>query len=308
MFRDPSAGNAPAPHGILESILAGASRSATPPGLTRLLGIVMLHLALSAQVSAAVSITLAGGVTNPPTSLDSTGLNPKQTAVAQTAALVPVATFAPVLQSVLNAQGFTVANHWTVSNNTVTLNENATFNITAYNLFLNGGGTAFGQTMDFTLNPNLASPAVPGGSTATLHWLQYVNTKDKVNGYGFTVAGQQGFWQADNGQVNGGAAAGAATGPYYDSNSNPGDFSVPPTFHDAAQFYSGVGTYLYFTAIPVWDVFTPAAGETPAASTIHVANYGVSWGFHIIPEPEGMFVFLGFMFVALHSLRRRRDT
>lgn len=269
-----------------------------------LLGLGLMGFVLAVPAQAVPTITLANGVANPPPNVTSTGLAPPQTAIADTATLVPAAQFTGVLQSTLNAQGFTAANNWTLANNVVTLANNATFNITAYNLFLNGAGTAFGETMDFTLNPNLAAPAnVPAGSTATLHWLQYVNTNAKVNGYGFPIAGQQGFWQMDNGQVNGGAAAGAGTGPYYDSNAPGGGFSVPPTFHDAPQFYSGVGTYLHFDAIPTWDVFTPAAGGKPATESIDVADYGVAWGFQIVPEPGTASIGL-LMVVSL--LRRNR--
>lgn len=252
---------------------------------------------------AAVSLTLANGITNPAASLDSTGLNPKQTAVAHTVALVPVANFSAVLQSVMTAQGFTAANNWSLVANTVTLANNATFNITAYDLFLNGTGTAFGQNFDVTLNPNAASPPVPNGSVATLHWLQFVNTNAKINNYGYAINGQQGFWQLDNGQVDGAAAAGAATGPYYDSNA-PG-FSVPPDFHDGPQFYSGVGTYLNFTLIPAWDIFTPAGGGNPAKEEVHVADFGVSWGFQIVPEPN--FATLLLVSTVLLQFNRKRN-
>jgi len=75
------------------------------------LWIVIPGLSLTGHAPAAVSITLG-----PYPSLDSTGLNPKQTAVADTISLVPVANFSALLQSVLNAQGFTAANNWTVNN------------------------------------------------------------------------------------------------------------------------------------------------------------------------------------------------
>jgi hypothetical protein len=269
-----------------------------------ILGLGLMGFVLAAPARAVPTITLANGVANPPPNLTTTGLAMPQTAIADTATLVPAVQFNGVLQSTLNAQGFTAANNWTLAPNVVTLANNATFNITAYNLFLNPGGTAFGETMDFTLNPNLAAPAnLPAGSTATLHWLQMLNEDKKYGGFGFPIAGQQGFWQLDNGDVNGGAAAGAGTGPYYDSNAPGGGFSVPPTFHDAPQFYSGVGTYLHFNAIPTWDVFTPAAGTTPAKESIDVADYGVAWGFQIVPEPGTASIGL-LMVVSL--LRRNR--
>ena len=159
--------------------------------------------------------------------------------------------------------------------------------------------------MDFTLNPNLAQPAnPPAGSTATLHWLQMLNEDRKYGNFGFPIVGQQGFWQLDNGDVNGGAAAGAGTGPYYDSNS-AGGFSTPPTFHDGPNYYSGIGSYLHFTAIPTWDVFIPAAGATPASERIDVGNFGLAWGFVIVPEPAS-FVLIVFGWTAICAVRLRK--
>ena len=152
------------------------------------------------------------------------------------------------------------------------------------------------------MNPNLASPVgpFPNGTVVTEHWLQYINTNAQVNGFGYAIAGQQGFWQVDNGQVNGAAVNGTINGagtnngnngPYYDSNNNDmgnplKDFSVPPTFSDSPKYYAGVGTYLYFDAIPAWDIYTPAAGVNPATDVIDVGNYGLGWGFKIVPEPS----------------------
>jgi hypothetical protein len=266
-----------------------------------------MGLVLAAPARAA-TITLAAGVMNPPPSLMSTGLTPPQLAVADTARLIPVAQFTGVLQSTLNAQGFTAANNWTLVNNLLTLANNATFNITQYNLFLNGAGTAFGEDMDFTLNPNLTGPVVPAGSTATLHWLQVLNEDKQYNGFGFAIAGQQGFWQVDNGDVNGGPAAGAGTGPYYDSNS-AGGFSVPPGFHDAPQFYAGVGTYLHFETSPAWDVFTPAGGGKPAMESIDVADFGLAWGFTIVPEPStSVLMIVGLALSGVFARLRRART
>jgi hypothetical protein len=60
---------------------------------------------------------------------------------------------------------------------------------------------------------------------------------------------------------------------------------VPPLFADTAAFYQGVGKYLHFDAIPTWDIFTPAEGNTPAKESIDVGNYGLAWGFSIIGCP-----------------------
>jgi PEP-CTERM motif len=295
-----------------------------------LLSLLFLPVLAPAQPT----ITLGGGVVNPAPNLTTTGLNPQQTAVADTASLVQVATFSPLVQSTLTAQGFTAANNWTLNNNAVTLANNATFNLTTYNLYLNPGGanqgggignapagTYFGENVAFTLSAMPAAPNVPGAQT-TLHWLQYVNTSSKINGYGFAINGQQGFWQMDNGQANGAAVSATVNGngqnngnngPYYDSNnqSPPNKpFSVPNNFSDSPSYYNGVGTYLHFLAIPTWDVYTPAAGGNPATDTIDVANYGLAWGFQIVavPEPSSLaLVALGLLAVARHRARNRRE-
>jgi PEP-CTERM motif-containing protein len=280
---------------------------------------VLMGLILPAPARAA-AITLGAGVTNPPPSLASTGLVPTQVAIADTATLVQETNFASILQLTLNAQGFTAANNWTLGP-VLPLADNATFNITQYNLCFNtctGGGktivgAGFGEDMDFTLDPNLAVPATPAGSTVTEHWLQVVQTNAQVNGYGFPIVPLQGYWQADNGQKNGGKAAGAGTGPYYDSNSAPGDFSTPPKFHDLPAFYLGAGTYLHFDVFPTWDIFTPAAGKAPASDTIDVGSVGLAWGFQIVAVPEpstGMFMVAGLALIGLsgrYRFTRNRD-
>lgn len=278
--------------------------------LARFLCLSLMGLALIVPAWAGPIIT---GVKNPPPNLKSTGLSPAQLAVADKATLVPVATFSPLLQATLDKQGFTAANNWTLVNNQLTLANNATFNITTYSLSLNAAGTAFGETIDFTLNPNLAGPVGPFNPPPTEHWLQYVNTNAKINNFGFPIAGQQGFWQVDNGQVAGGPANGPATGPYYDSNGD-GGFSTPPTFFDfpngfnsSPPGYAGVGTYLHFDAIPTWDIFTPAAGGKPASEIIDVGNYGLQWGFSIVPAPEpSSLLLLGSGFLAMAGVLRKR--
>jgi len=263
-------------------------------------GVVLVLVAQSAR--AVPTITLANGVQNPPPNVVS---NVPETAVADKATLVKVSDIAGLLQSVLDAQGFTNANNWILSQHAVFLDANATFNITDYHLFLNGTSDQFGENMDFTLDPNLAPPAAaPPGATSTLHWLQMINEDQKYGGFGFPIAGQSGFWQFDNGDKNGGTASGATTGPYYDSNPVPGKiFSTPPSFHDAPKFYNGIGSYLHFTAIPTWDVLFP--DTIPPSETIKVADYGVTWGFSIVPEPSAvLLVIVGSSLIAL--ARRRR--
>ena len=195
---------------------------------------------------------------------------------------------ASIVQQVLNAQGFTATNNWTLNSNTVVLNSATIFNVSTYSLFPNGDNSQVGETMDFNIgsNANVPMPNVPKGSTATLHWLQYVNSNAKVNGYGFQIVPLNRFWQMDNGQANGGAASGPATGPYLDSNGDSlyavGNAFGPPNFGDSPMYYSDADTtYLHFVTIPTWDVFTPASGMTPASETIYVANEGLAWGFSV---------------------------
>lgn len=242
---------------------------------------------------------------NPPNSLPSTGLVPQQTAVADTATLVSKATFNPYVQALLTAEGYSQGNNWNYFPNVVTLSNTATFNITQYNLFLNGAGTAFGENMGFTLNPNLNGPQIVPGSVATEHWLQVFNmSMANANGHAgqsLAAPNNMGFWYNDNGFATGmtvdGTNNGAGTnngsnGPYYDSNNVPATsgmtFSTPPDFFDGPQFFSGVGFYIHFLAIPTWDVYTPAANGNPATDSIEVGNYGVMWGFSIVPEPSSV--------------------
>jgi hypothetical protein len=285
----------------------------------------LLGLVLAVPAQAVPTITLANGVTNPPPNLQSTGLIPQQTAIADTATLIPLATFGPALQSLLTMQSFTAANNWSIDTNTVTLDNNATFNITQHELTLNGPGTAFGQNFEFTINPNLAAPPnTPVGSTVTQHWLQIFNmSMADANGYAGTQLAapfDTGYWYIDNGFVagatvdatnNGAGTNNGNNGPYYDSNNNAVNsgttFSVPPTFFDGPGFFSGVGFYIHFNAIPVWDVYVPAANGNPATDAIYVGNYGMGWGFSIVPEP-GAFVLMVFSAVSILivAVRRRR--
>jgi hypothetical protein len=262
----------------------------------------LLALAFLVPAWADPTITLGAGVMNPPPSLLSADMT--QMAVADTASLIPVATFTPLLQATLNAQGFTNANNWTLVNNLLMLDQNATFNIKQYNLYRSAGGNSFGEAVNFTLNPNLAGPVnTPPGSIVTEHWVQILNEDRLYNGFGYAIAGQPGFWQVDNGDMAGGKANGWQTGPYYDSNSDKG-FSVPPGFFDSPQYYSGVGTYLHFDAIPTWDVYDPKNGT----ESIDVGDYGFAWGFQIVgvnaPEP-GTLLMLGSGALGMFGLARR---
>jgi hypothetical protein len=220
------------------------------------------------------------------------------------ATLIPVATFAPVLQATLDAQGYTAANRWTLVDNAVPLDGNATFNVTQYSLS-NGDGSGFGEEIDFSLSPNPAAPVAPPGTVVTEHWLQFISTDSPVNGYGFAIAGLPGLYQLDNGQIDGGPAAGAASGPYYDSFAPPDEYSTPPDFHDFPHYYAGVGTYLHFDDIPTWDLYTPASGNNPATESIDVGSYGFAYGFTVVPEPANYVLMLGIGVPTL--LRRRRS-
>ncbi len=304
-----------------------------------LLSLSSVFLVLVAPAPAAVTLGPAN-LLSPP-ALTS---NVPETATADTATLVTSAQFSGVLQATLTAQGFSAANNWTLNTGVANLTDPSTFTITQYNLSLNPGGinqggglldgtaagSAFGETMAFTLNPNTFSGPVgppPAGTVVTEHWLQYVNTNAQINGYGYAIAGQQGFWQLDNGQQDGkpvnGTNNGAGTlngnnGPYYDSNATVPvlpqlPLSTPPGFFDFPHYYSGIGTYLHFLAIPTWDVYTPAVaavGSTPAVAakdSIDVGNFGVAWGFQIVPEPASIIVWssLIVMGLAWSNLRRR---
>ena len=202
--------------------------------------------------------------------------------MADTATQVSVATIVPVLQSLLETQGFSAKNNWTLNTTAVTLDPNALFDIGEYDPRFNSADNTFGETMIFTLSPNLAGPTnVPAGATVTEHWLQIFDQNVATYGgeKGIAVQGTTGFWYIDNGNNAGGAAAGAGTGPYYDSNKT--GTTLPPEFGDSPFGDSGIGFYLHFYTIPTWDVFTPAAGGKPATESIDVANYGLDWGFSV---------------------------
>jgi hypothetical protein len=119
--------------------------------------------------------------------------------------------------------------------------------------------------------------------------------------YGFAIAGEPGFWQVDNGDVDG-AAGGlnrglvGGAGPYYDSN---GGAIVPYNFLDTPEYYAGVGSYLYFTTIPAWDV------SKDGNNYILVGDYGVRWGFKIKPVPAPLPILgIGAAFRFSRKLRR----
>lgn len=259
--------------------------------LWRTIGLCVVLLSLWSSAAQGTPITLGAGVKNPPDSL--TSIVP-ETAIADKAELIGSADFNAILAATLNVQGYTSGNNWVYSftsptlpaglENPVALPQNASFNITKYELYLNPAKTAFGETFDFTLINPPADPVL-AGATITRHWLNLLNMDKRYGNFGYAIAGQQGFWQVDNGDVvgtaggnNRGAVGGA--GPYYDSNAPGGGFSVPYSFHDSPEYYSGIGTYLHFTTIPAWDV------DIGGKNHIIVGDTGISWGFTIVPEPS----------------------
>lgn len=278
--------------------------------LWRTIGVLVVFLSLWSSAVQGAIITLGAGVKNPPDPL--TSIVP-ETTIADKAELVGSANFNAILAATLNAQGYTAGNNWLYSftspplpgglANPVALPANAAFNITKYELSLNPAKTAFGETFDFTLVNPPADPVL-ARATITRHWLQFVNTDKKINGFGYAIAGLSGFWQVDNGQVvgtaggtNRGAVGGA--GPYYDSNAPGGGFSVPYSFHDFPHYYSGVGTYLHFTAIPAWDV------SKEGSNYVIVGDTGIKWGFTIVPEPSTLTIFFGFVLILIVARFRR---
>lgn len=287
-------------------------RLQTHRGVARISCLVCLGLSLVlvSPARGAVIITLGAGVKNPPPPL--TSIIP-ETAVADTAQLVPAADFNAILAATLSAQGYTAANNWVYSFTSpplpaglvnpvalpATEPNNARFNITTYELYLNPPKTAFGETFDFTLINPPADPVL-AGAAITRHWLQLLNMDKRYGNFGYAIAGQPGFWQVDNGDVvgaAGGANRGAVggAGPYYDSNAPGGGFSVPYSFHDSPHYYSGVGTYLHFTTIPAWDV------SVGGQNHIIVGDTGISWGFKIVavPEPSTNTIFVGIVVLIL---------
>jgi hypothetical protein len=288
------------------------------PNLLRLLAVQVVLVTFFALPTQA-ALTVANGVSNPPSPISDTIAGVPQTAIAYTAKSI-LASDVP-LQKVLDAQGFTNANKWTLNTNTVQIAE-AVYNLTQYTL-ANSPGVGFGEKVGFSLIGDLLGIPAPGANeTVTLHWLQTVNTNAQVNGYGFSGGGlPAGVWQADNGQKNGaqvdGTNNGSGTnnghkGPYYDSNytsdGNPAhDFSVPPGFFDFPHWYAGVGTYLIFSAFPTWDVYN----SVTQTDTMYVASEGVQWGFYIVggtvPEPAAFGIWFGLIVIGLFFSYRRRQ-
>jgi hypothetical protein len=248
-----------------------------------------------------------------------------ETAIADPATLAGSAVWNGVLSQLLSKQGFTEQNDWVYSFNNASpafpagvvqptplgdKANKANFSVLEYTLHLHTGAVGgqivdnslFGETMQFRLKFGNTVPPNPGtGYTVTAHWLQFINTDTNYNNFGYALAGHSGFWLLDNGRVPWVPGA----GPFFDSNSTPGTYSVPPNFSDTVQYYHGAGTYLHFTTIPAWDV---SNGGT--VDWLVVGDTGLTWGFSISPEPSTILLATEFLVVAAVAgacLRQRRS-
>jgi hypothetical protein len=208
------------------------------------------------------------------------------------------------LSALLTDQGFTAANNWIYSfnglpgllTNPVGLG-NANFNITTYDLRLNGAQTGFGETMVFTLQNPPPDPNLTGlnGATVKQHWLQLVNESVRIAGgtFGYQIGGLPGWWGLDNGFVVLNAQNPAAA-PFYDSNMGPNIF--PPQFSDTPQYFSPLltgTTYLHFVTVPTWDV------SYNGNDYLLVGSSAVEWGFVIVPEPSTFTIVFSFVVLCM---------
>ena len=101
---------------------------------------------------------------------------------------------------------------------------------------------------------------------------------------------------------------------YVASLSFPVNF-IPFSIHFTNTFqivvYILIGYFLHFQVVPVWDVFVPAVPPadgnpgTPATETMYVGNYGVAWGFRVVPEPSSI-VIMTFGMVTLVGVAWKR--
>ena len=293
-------------HRVGDTFMAARSRNS--------LFLLVVYAVLGTLFALPTEAALTSDVTNPPPPISDTIGGVPQTAVAYTA--TDILASAVPLQQILNAQKFTNANNWTLNTTKVDAGE-VVYNLTQYTL-LDNPGVGFGEKVGFSMvTQPLGIPTPGAGDTITMHWLQVVNTNAQVNGYGFTLNGQPGVWQADNGQTDGSKVDGTHNGsgnnngnfgPYYDSGFDSKfdpdkDFSVPPNFYDFPHWYSGIGTSLLFDAFPTWDVYNATAGT----DTMYVASEGVQWGFQIVPEPASIIVWSCLIVMGLtwSNLRRR---
>ena len=224
-----------------------------------------------------------------------------------------------ILSQVLDAQGYTSANGWNYSLiNITSLANNAAYNVVnGAGNFGNGnpivgyklqssGGNKLDESMHVTLNLGTTTAPAPMGATVTQHWIQILNEDRQYplggGGYGFTIAGQSGFWQIDNNDKT--FTVGSGFSPFYDvafsgwSASEIGD--DPTVLKDGAA-----GAYLHFTMLPVWDAQTTVMGKT--TDTLYVGNQGFSWGFSVVvPEPSSITLIMVAVVSAFVAWYRRR--
>ena len=165
-----------------------------------LLFLLVVYAVLGTLFALPTKAALTSDVTNPPPPISDTIGGVPQTAVAYTATSI-LASAVP-LQQILDAQNFTAANNWTLNTSQVDAGE-VVYNLTQYTL-LDNPGVGFGEKVAFNMQSDpLGIPTAGNGDVVTMHWLQVVNTNAQVNGYGYTINGQPGVWQADNGQSDG---------------------------------------------------------------------------------------------------------
>jgi len=272
--------------------------------MKRLIWLSAMALLISDRPVEVWSATITGQTTatNSPLPSPVAGVGTATADVAQltsaTSAPFTAAQVGTALSALMTDQGFTAANNWVYSFNNLPgqlVNPvglgNANFNVTTYNLRLNGAQTGFGETMKFTLQNGPGNPNLGGlnGATVTQHWIQLVNESRQLAGnFGFQINGLQGWWGLDNGFVVRNKQNPTAA-PFYDSNNGPN--IVPPNFSDSPQYFSPLLTgtsYLNFITIPTWDV------SYNGNDYLLVGNAGVEWGFTITPEPSSLALAVSF--------------
>lgn len=277
-------------------------------------GVALFVLLLSVQARAQILTFTAPNVAIPPAVTLVNG----NSGVADPLQLSGQGVWSVILSQVLDAQGYTSANGWNYSlMNITSLANNAVYNVVnSANNFGNGnsilgyklrssGGNALDESMHVTLNLGATAVPAPTGATVTEHWIQILNEDRQYplggSGYGFTIAGQSGFWQIDNNDKT--FTAGSGFSPFYDVAF--GGWSATEIGDDPTVLSDGkAGAYLHFITLPVWDAQTVAIGKT--TDTLYVGDQGFSWGFSVVPEPSSfMLIMVAAGFAAWHRRQWR---